>query len=268
MACRSTGTNYCANTSWVGITCNGPTTITALNLTALNITAQSTAALALLDIVAAISNLTELHTLVLAGIGLSGPAHEDGRPGLDAFVELRHLDISRTPAVTGSLPGAWFAMRALTTLDISNTGISGTLPEDYAAFQELQEFRAVNCSGIAGLLPPSWGLLQLEVLEITNSALTGGLPEEWADAAALQEAATTLAASLQGKAVAATTRAPLKARDAPSSAVQASVQPVALGLEQLRVLDLSVSGPGRRRLAGALPASFAQLKQLQVSTEL
>ncbi|WIA23164.1 hypothetical protein OEZ86_010058 [Tetradesmus obliquus] len=188
------GTNYCGG-SWAGITCEGPSTVIDLNLTALAISVQGPATLPLLNVVAALSNLTDLQTLSLAGIGLSGPVHEPGRPSLDSFTQLRHLDISGNPALSGDLPSSWFAMRGLTTLDISATGIKGTLPEDFAAFQELRVFRAVACPGVTGSLPPAWGLLKLE---------------------------------------------------------------------RLRVLDLSLSAPGRGGLGGALPAAFAQLEQLQV----
>jgi hypothetical protein len=254
------GTNYCEGT-WLGITCEGPNSgiITALNLTALDIKVTGPAAtLPLLGVVATISNLTQLQSLVLAGIGLSGPVHQENKRGMDAFVKLRHLNISSNPDVTGSLPVSWFAMRALTALDISNTGIGGTLPDDFAAFQELRMFRAVNCPGLSGQLPPSWGLLQLEVLEMTNTALTGELPAEWADAAALQRAAAALAASLEVDTAA--------ADGLQSKVLQASAQPGgALGLQRLRVLDLSVSEHvGRGGLAGGLPAAYAQLDQLQV----
>jgi hypothetical protein len=167
-------------------------------------------------------------------------------------------------------------MCALTNLDISNTGIGGTLPEKFAAFQELQEFRAVNCPGISGTLPPAWGLLKLEVLKITNSALTGGLPPQWADVTALQQAALAVGAvSLEAKAGEARATAASHAipvSDAvggmPASFQQHLMQSSALGMQRLRVLDLSVSGPSRGGLTGGLPASFAQLEQLQVSCRL
>uniref|UniRef100_A0A383W896 Uncharacterized protein n=1 Tax=Tetradesmus obliquus TaxID=3088 RepID=A0A383W896_TETOB len=261
-----TGTNYCGGL-WVGVTCEAPNTVTVLNLSALSVKVQAQAILPLLDVVAAISNLTQLQTLVLAGIGLSGPVHEPSRPGLDSFTKLRHLDISGNPGLSSDLPNSWFAMRGLTTLDISATGIGGTLPEDYAAFQELREFRAVDCPGITGRLPPAWGLLKLGVLEITNAALTGGLPPEWADAAAQQKAAAALAASLEARAasaVAVPASAASEAEAEQNGTDSVAAQPVVLGMQRLRVLDLSVAGPGRGGLSGALPAAFAQLEQLQV----
>uniref|UniRef100_A0A383W9E1 Uncharacterized protein n=1 Tax=Tetradesmus obliquus TaxID=3088 RepID=A0A383W9E1_TETOB len=201
-----------------------------------------------------------------SALGRGSPAgsQDPSRPGLESFTKLRHLDISGNPALTGDLPSSWFAMRALTTLDISATGIGGTLPEKFAAFQELREFRAVDCPGITGILPPAWGLLQLEVLEMTNAALTGGLLPEWADAAALQQAAAALAASMEAQAA-----APAAAASGASGAKQtspptASAQPAVLGLQRLRVLDLSVAAPGTGGLSGALPAALAQLGQLQM----
>jgi hypothetical protein len=188
--------------------------------------------------------------------------HEAGRLGLDTFAKLRLLDINGNLGVSDDLPSSWFAMRALTTLDISNTGTGGTLQEDFVAFQELRVFRTINCPGISGTLPPVWGLLKLEVLEITNSALTGVLPPEWAGAAPSRQAAATATSS------------PEKSAATPAAnGMQTHLQltqtahPDALGMQRLRVLDLYVLGHGRPRggLTGALPASFAQLEQLQVS---
>jgi hypothetical protein len=184
------------------------------------------------------------------------------------MTQLRYLDISHNPGITGDLPNSWFTLRALTTLDISHTGIGGTLPEDYAAFQELREFKAVNCPNIYGQLPPAWGLLKLEVLEITNSGISGVLPREWADAMALRQAAVSLSASQEAKSVVtpvAMTAAALESGVAAVGSDAASAQPAALAMQRLRVLDLSVVGPGKGGLTGALPETFAALEQLQVS---
>jgi hypothetical protein len=184
------------------------------------------------------------------------------------LTQLRHLDISHNPGITGDLPNNWFNMRALATLDISHTGIGGTLPEDYAAFQELREFRAANCPGITGQLPPAWGLLKLEVLEITNSGITGTLPREWADALALERAASSWSASLEGRGLAAAATTAQKAREVDVSLKLAGVALVALGFQQLRVLDMSVSGPAKGGLRGTLPEIFAALERLQVGSQM
>jgi hypothetical protein len=51
-----------------------------------------------------------------------------------------------------------------------------------------------------------------------------------------------------------------------AAVVQAQAKPAALGgLQQLRVLDLSVAGPEKGSMIGTLPDTFATLGQLQVS---
>ncbi|WIA23158.1 hypothetical protein OEZ86_010054 [Tetradesmus obliquus] len=236
------GSNYCGG-SWAGVTCEGLSAVTGLNLTALTVSVQPPATLPLLDVVAAISNLTQLQTLVLANIGLSGAVQDPSWPGLESFTKLHHLDISGNPALTGDLPSSWFAMRALTTLDISATGIGGTLPEKFAAFQELREFRAVDCPGITGILPPAWGLLQLErlrVLDLSVAApgtggLSGALPAAFAQLGQLQMLVLS------------------------GHNFNESLPPAWTRLKQLRVLDVS-----RNSLTGSLPEWYASMLQLAV----
>jgi hypothetical protein len=122
--------------------------VTGLNIMALCVKQQAATPLRLLAVVAAISNMTQLQSLVLANIGLTGPLQDASRPGLDTFTQLRHLDLSHNPGITGELPKAWFTLSALETLDISHTGILSNLPSAYATLQNLREFRAVNCTGI------------------------------------------------------------------------------------------------------------------------
>jgi hypothetical protein len=254
------GTNYC-NGTWVGISCNSLNNVVGIDLKAASVRVDASTAVALLDVVTSIQNLTHLQSLSLSGLGLSGPLESTQpplEPGLTYFEDLKHLDISSNPRLTGQLPNSWYTLGALQTLDLSHTGVSGTLPSAYAALQQLREFKAVNCSGIAGTLPPTWGLLKLQVLEITESGITGGLPLEWVDAAALQ---------LAWQASVAAGATPERGYKAAAAEI-AGVQPSALGLQQLRVLDLSVSRPGKGGLTGALPGSYAAMELLQVRADL
>jgi hypothetical protein len=164
-------------------------------------------------------------------------------------------------------------MALLQSINISHTGVTGSLPASYAALQQLREFRAANCTGITGLLPPTWGLMKLEVLEITNSGLSGSLPLQWADALALSQVLDETQAwaklMLQADAailLGAGTADAVHMHDAGDS--QAVAQPRALGMSRLRVLDLGTAAPVRGGLTGALPGSFAALEQLQVSAVL
>jgi hypothetical protein len=239
--------------------------VTGLNFTALGITPRTDTSVPVTEVFDAIRNLTQLQSLVLCGGFLSGQLETEQQPGLETLQDLRHLDISNNPGISGSLPSSWYALAALQTLDVSNTGVSGSLPAVYAALQQLREFRAVNCSGLSGQLPPAWGLLNLEVLEVTNSALSGTLPRAWADTAALRQAAATAASSVS----AGSHSDPLSPQrnTASDAVVQALGQAAALGgLQQLRVLDLSASDAIIGSMYGPLPDSFATFGQLQVSS--
>jgi hypothetical protein len=244
----------------VGISFNSLDKVVGVNLTTVGVRVDASAAVDLLELVTSIQNLTHLQSLSLSGLGLPGALERTQQPGLTNFEDLQHLDISRNPRIAGTLPNSWYTLGALQTLDVSHTGVSGTLPSAYAALQQLREFRAVDCSSIVGTLPPTWGLLKLQVLEVTESGLTGGLPIEWADATALQQAWQA-----SNAVAAATSSEPGHTPVAAAAAAKiAAVELSALGLQQLRVLDLSVSGPGKGGLTGVLPGSYAAMEQLQV----
>jgi hypothetical protein len=221
--------------------------------------------LPILNLITTIANLTKLETLVLSNLGLSGPLDDPIQPnlGLHSFRELRHLDISGNPGITGTLPRQWLGLTALQVLDISGCGVVGTLPAVYVSMQELQELRAANCTVLVGQLPPEFGLLNLKVLHLTNTALTGTLPAEWGSPAALRR----MAIAFRPKA-SSTTNNMDTARSVNMVLKGIHAQPaakgVAVGLQQLRVLDLSVDVGGRAGLSGSLPGSFAAMKHLQV----
>jgi hypothetical protein len=264
---------------WLGVECNGTSgDVTGLHLTILNITTPS---LSVLDLISSIANLTHLEVLVLSGLGLSGPLDDPTSPnlGLHMFRRLRHLDVSNNPTISGTLPVGWFALKSLQTLDVSGCNISGTLPTLYMALQELKVFKAVNCSGITGRLPPEFGLLNLETLQLTNTALTGTLPSEWANLAALRRIAAASLKDLNGTSgvissnvhvARASSNIVLQPQRTVIRSVATKLRASAassalMGLQHLRVLDLSVAGSNRGKLAGTLPGSFAAIKRLEVN---
>jgi hypothetical protein len=219
-----------------------------------------------LNLISTIANLSHLETLVLSNLGLTGPLEDPSQPylGLHTFRQLCHLDISGNPGITGTLPSRWYEVIALQILDMSGCGMVGTLPALYMSLQNLREFRAVNCSGISGQLPREYGLLNSKVLQLTNTALMGTLPAEWASPTALRRmptlsanAVTTNVSSRDGLHVA--THATKVLQALPKGDGTAVI-----GMQQLRVLDLSVDGGGRGSLSGSLPGSFAAMKQLEV----
>jgi hypothetical protein len=225
--------------------------------------AHNSTALQLQNVVALMQNFTQLQALVLSDLGLFGPLETPGLPGFAAFKQLRHLDISQNPGITGTLPDSWQFFSDLQTLDIAHTGIAGTLPASYAALQQLKAIRALICTGITGQLPPEWGFMNLEVLELTNTGLSGVLPVEWVDGAAVQRAWLEEAADVEASIAAG------RHADTSAAAAAAGVQPTALGgLQQLRVLDLSVEEPYQGRMSGRLPDNFAALGQLKVCIQI
>ncbi|WIA30406.1 hypothetical protein OEZ86_000491 [Tetradesmus obliquus] len=180
--------------------------------------------------------MTNLQSLVLSGVGISGPLDNPNQPGLESFPSLRHLDLSQNPGITSELPSSWYVLHKLQALDISHTGVTGTLPAAYAALQQLREFRAANCTGINGQLPVTWGLLNLEVLEEPGrGGLAGSLPGSFAAMTQLQ------VLMLSGH------------------AFNGTLPPSWTRLQQLRVLDLS-----RNSLGGNLPSWYVSMRKLAV----
>jgi Leucine-rich repeat (LRR) protein len=127
-----------------------------LDLTKLEIEGQ-VGSLALHNITKVIAPLSSLETLILARLGISGSLSAVSEAAPNAFPNLKVLDISRNPSITGPLPEELALLTNLRVLDVSGCAVSGTLPVSFLALQQLREFRAVNCSGLSGSLPTEWG---------------------------------------------------------------------------------------------------------------
>lgn len=66
---------------------------------------------------------------------------------------------------------------ALTTLDLSKAGLSGTLPARYAALRQLERLSLSGCT-FSGGIPDGWGtgLPNLGTLALTGCKVSGTLP--------------------------------------------------------------------------------------------
>ena len=87
------------------------------------------------------------------------------------LANLRQLNLSSNPALSGSLPALWAAIPHMQLLDVSGCTLSGSLPAEFAAWQELRELAAAGNRALGGQLPGSWGLMQsLQVRLVCHQA--------------------------------------------------------------------------------------------------
>lgn len=188
--------------------------------------ATAAAAVDLPRLVQYVKRFPSLHTLHLASLRLHGQLPTDLATQLK---QLRYLNISGNPGVSGTLPKTWAALTSLQHLDVSGCSVSGPLPEGYAALQMLRIFRASRTL-LSGSLPKSWGLLSsLHELDISHANLTGGFPA-WGSAAAMQTMAAAKA-----------TAAKAAAAQAVATAAAAGEVLVAAGEQQARVTMLQAA---------------------------
>lgn len=192
--------SYCR---WIGVGCDTSYYVSKLDLSVLGM--QDAPLLNLNTLFEIFRPLKELKTLVLTGVNVRGRLTDAGIEGaLGSLVKLQHLDLSHNPSIEDTLPAYISTLSSLQKLVISNTGISGTFPKEYALLQDLQEFRAASCSGLGGQLPVEYGLLyNLKVLEITGSGITGTLPPDWANSTALSTVRLAMLATAKQTATAA-----------------------------------------------------------------
>jgi hypothetical protein len=86
------GDEDCCAGTWMGVNCStvvgsalvwdNTLVVTGLSLTALGLQAKGATSLPLLDVVAAVSRMTHLQSLLLSNINISGAEQEPSRPGL------------------------------------------------------------------------------------------------------------------------------------------------------------------------------------------
>eukprot|EP01047_Picozoa_sp_COSAG01_P057924 COSAG01_NODE_6759_length_3511_cov_1.924091_1_plen_1047_part_10 len=98
--------------------------------------------------------------------------------GLGALTSLRHLDLSQT-GLSGTLPGdALQSLAAMEYLRVEVTSVSGTIPDELGGLVALQELYLGSNPSMSGTLPAALGRLpQVQNLVLrANSRLSGTIP--------------------------------------------------------------------------------------------
>jgi Leucine-rich repeat (LRR) protein len=113
--------------------------------------------------------------IVLRGVGITGPIPE----GLNQNANLRVLDLSYNPGLTGTIP-EWLQARSMTYMDVSHTGLTVT---EIPTWINNNNWRRLTTLGLAGLgiegnIPDfMWTrYLELGTLDLSNNKLTGTIP--------------------------------------------------------------------------------------------
>ncbi len=79
----------------------------------------------------------------------------------------------------GELPPSWGALKKVSTLELSYTGIHGVLPRQWSGMRDLKTIR-VRGTAVSGALPASWSqLTNLTMVDLMETDLGGPLPSSW-----------------------------------------------------------------------------------------
>ena len=91
--------------------------------------------------------------------------------------ELENIDMSNTGLV-GSIPSKIFTLPNLMGASFVDTSFTGGIPASFVNANELQYFHLDGSSGISGTVPsvPSGKLMKLEQLMVQGTGLTGSMP--------------------------------------------------------------------------------------------
>ncbi|KAJ8752207.1 hypothetical protein K2173_003815 [Erythroxylum novogranatense] len=117
-------------------------------------------------------NNSRVTALGLSTLGLKGKLSGD----IGGLTELRSLDLSHNPELTGSLTPRLGDLKKLNTLILEDCGFTGNIPDELGNLTELS-FLALNSNNLTGGIPPSLGkLTKLYWLDLADNQLTGSLP--------------------------------------------------------------------------------------------
>ncbi|PIA59778.1 hypothetical protein AQUCO_00400580v1 [Aquilegia coerulea] len=118
-------------------------------------------------------NGSRVAALKLSTINLKG-TFDSGDIG--ALSELRSLDLSYNPDLTGSLSPSIGNLTKLNILILASCGFTGNIPEEIGKLTELT-FLALNSNNFSGTIPTTLGSLsKVYWLDLADNQLTGSLP--------------------------------------------------------------------------------------------
>jgi len=98
--------------------------------------------------------------------------------GISNAASLKTLDLKQSQLVGQSIPEEFYNMTNLTSVDLSESGLSGTLSTKIGNLQKLTSFLVKN-NDLSGVIPASIGQLKnLEDLVLSDNTFHGQLPSE------------------------------------------------------------------------------------------
>ncbi|KPI88603.1 putative proteophosphoglycan ppg3 [Leptomonas seymouri] len=118
--------------------------------------------------------------VVVTKFDISGESSIDGYlpPSWSELTSLRYFSAAGT-GISGSMPDEWATMENLQHVDLSMSQVTGTIPESWNALTSLRHFSAAG-TGISGPIPDEWtAMANLEHVDLSMSQVTGTIPESW-----------------------------------------------------------------------------------------
>ncbi|XP_024009036.1 probable leucine-rich repeat receptor-like protein kinase At5g49770 isoform X2 [Eutrema salsugineum] len=117
-------------------------------------------------------NDSRITALGLSTMGLKGRLSGD----IGELAELRSLDLSFNPGLTGSLTSRLGDLQKLNILILAGCGFTGSIPNELGYLKDLS-FLALNSNNFTGKIPASLGnLTKVYWLDLADNQLTGPIP--------------------------------------------------------------------------------------------
>ncbi|CAH2067915.1 unnamed protein product [Thlaspi arvense] len=117
-------------------------------------------------------NSSRITALGLSTMGLKGRLSGD----IGELAELRSLDLSFNPGLTGSLTSRLGDLQKLNILILAGCGFTGSIPDEIGYLKDLS-FLALNSNNFTGKIPASLGnLTKVYWLDLADNQLTGPIP--------------------------------------------------------------------------------------------